>query len=232
MRYRADYMEDLSFDEAKLLADRLAAISRKQTPPDRSIPMEWIICDIFEEMRAMDPKNGEDTVESTIIYWNSQADDQRASFKDLGSCMTYRMIDSASEAASPLIRFGIELHMTPEECELVKELDFNRSRHISLVNDVVSWDKEIRKAQESSQDGSLLCSCVQVAMEEFSIDLTAAKRMLRFLAREFELRHLELTANLLSTHPHLTLYCRGLEYNMSGDEAWGRVSGRYNDLDS
>ena len=60
------------------------------------------------------------------------------------------------------MRFVMKLEMTLEELEEVKDVDLNCSKHISVVNDIYSWEKELQQAEQCEEEGSTLCSSVKV----------------------------------------------------------------------
>lgn len=127
------------------------------------------------------------------------------------------------------MRFSMALSLSPEELELVRPIDRNCSKHLSIVNDVWSYEKEELAAQTLHEEGGALCSGVSILAKEAEIDIGAAKRVLYQLCREWELKHQNLVAGLLSgkNSPVLRTYVRGLEYQMSGNEHWSRTTLRY-----
>jgi aristolochene synthase len=127
------------------------------------------------------------------------------------------------------MRFVMKLEMTPEELAACKECDLNCSKHISVVNDIYSWEKELLKSQDSQEDGSALCSSVQVITQETNVPIEASKRILWSMCREWELVHLELVDKLrkLGHGNRVLIYCKGLEYQMSGNELWSSATKRY-----
>ena len=90
------------------------------------------------------------------------------------------------------MRFVMKLDLAPLELEELQDIDKNCARHISVVNDICSWDKELRKSLDSSSEVSVLCSSVKVIMDECSVDVPASKRPLWTLCRGWELEPLAL----------------------------------------
>lgn len=121
----------------------------------------------------------------------------------------------------------MKLEMTPEEIESVQDVDLNCSKHISVVNDVYSWEKELKKSQECHEEGSVLCSSVQVVAEACNIDIEASKRVLWSMCREWELVHFALAQEKQALRKEVIVYCKGLEYQMSGNEMWSKATKRY-----
>ena len=132
------------------------------------------------------------------------------------------------------MRFVMKLEMQPEELAATKDCDLNCSKHISVVNDIYSWEKELLQSQASNEDGSVLCSSVQVVSQETNIHIQAAKRILWAMCREWELTHLEQVEKLRqSGHgSNVLTYCKGLEFQMSGNELWSSGTKRYIGLET
>jgi aristolochene synthase len=133
---------------------------------------------------------------------------------------------------SALMRFSMGLSMTPEELNSVKDVDVNCAKHISVINDIFSWDKELLASRTGHQEGSALCSSVQVLAEEAHLSTEASKRILFNMCREWELCHMELVAKRKrevgeGLREEVMRYMDGLEYQMSGNELWSQSTLRY-----
>ena len=129
------------------------------------------------------------------------------------------------------MRFVMKLALSPQELESLKPVDMNCAKHISVVNDIYSWEKELWKSQDSGEEGSMLCSSVKVISDECSVGVDASKRILWAMCREWELIHLKLVDQRNTCGQHIVSYCRGLEYQMSGNELWSRSTKRYRSSD-
>lgn len=121
------------------------------------------------------------------------------------------------------------LHLSPEKLSRLEPFERNCARHISVVNDIYSWEKEYKVAQNSSAEGAVLCSAVQVLSDESNIEIEGTKRVLWVMVREWENTHDRLVeqskASNLSSQE--MLYVKGLEYQMSGNEQWSKTTLRY-----
>ena len=85
---------------------------------------------------------------------------------------------------SALMRFSLDLHLSPSELRSVDRLERYAAQHISAVNDILSWEKEYKASQSDHYEGSVLCSAVKVAMDETGVGIEAAKKMLWLMTRE------------------------------------------------
>ena len=120
------------------------------------------------------------------------------------------------------------LHLTSEELEYIKDVDENCSKHIVVVNDIYSWEKEREKSMTGHMEGSRLCSSVQVMSNTANVSVEAAKRIPWVMCREWEAHHKQPVASKLNVRPEVITYCRGLESLMAGNELWSKTTKRYN----
>lgn len=125
------------------------------------------------------------------------------------------------------------LHLSASELAFLAPLERNCSKQISVVNDIFSWEKEVRAAQTGHQEGSALCSAVKVLADETNLSIDASKRVLWSMIREWELVHEELVVELKQADCSEAVrdYMKGLEYQMSGNEQWSRTTLRYINLE-
>lgn len=128
------------------------------------------------------------------------------------------------------MRYSMELRPTTAELAALKPLEQNCSKHISIVNDIYSYEKEVLAAQTGHEEGSFLCSAVKVLASETALGVTATKRVLWAMVREWELIHDIMCQDLLDTgYRSQTVrdYIRGLQFQMSGNEQWSKTTPRY-----
>lgn len=123
--------------------------------------------------------------------------------------------------------------MTPEELELVKPVEENCMKHITFVNDICSFEKEIISAKDGFELGAI-CSSVPIMMELCGVNESQTKRVMWQMVRGWEVRHFEQVDDILSKNssPSLATYFKGLEYQMSGNELWSVLTPRYNKMGS
>ena len=129
------------------------------------------------------------------------------------------------------MRFTMNLHLSLEELKSLEALEGYCARHISIINDIFSWEKELKASQTSSSEGAVLCSAVKVLADETSLRPEAAKRILWCITREWEQTFDTLAKEMLTASNGCTQavkdYIKGLEYQMSGNERWSTSTLRY-----
>lgn len=131
------------------------------------------------------------------------------------------------------MRFSMGLRIHASELAIARPLELNCSKHISVLNDIHSYEKEVLAAQTGHAEGGALCSSVPILAQEADVDPQAAKRILWAMCREWERCHVKLVARVeeqQQVSPALRAYMKGLEYQMSGNERWSQSTLRYNGL--
>lgn len=125
----------------------------------------------------------------------------------------------------------MDLHISPAELQTLQEIEMNASNHISVINDIYSFEKELKASQSGHREGSALCSSVSVLSVQAKLTYAASKRVLWAMCREWELVHEELAARRLAVQSpcsdSIRAFIKGIEYQMSGNEAWSKITPRY-----
>ncbi|KAK2616580.1 Aristolochene synthase prx2 [Conoideocrella luteorostrata] len=228
-----DLLEDMSFEDGSAYNNKLMPIARGDVLPDRTVPVEWMMYDLWEEMRAKDKILADQILEPTFTFMRAQTDKSRLTISELGHYLTYREKDVGKALLCALMRFAMELHLNAEEIASAVPIEQNCAKHLSVVNDILSWDKEYIQFHTGHPEGSAICSAIQVLATETCLPYSACKRVLWVLCREWEKQHEKLVAQRLgdATSPaseSLRTYIKGLEYQMSGNEYWSLTTLRYN----
>lgn len=127
--------------------------------------------------------------------------------------------------------FVMEIRLTASELQKLLPLERNCAKHLSVINDIYSWEKEIRAAEAGDSEGVEICSAVKVLGEEINLDFEATKRVLWAMIREWEVVHTRLRADLVGSpngcRPAVEEYVKGVEYHFSGNEEWCKTTLRY-----
>ncbi|KAK6072773.1 aristolochene synthase [Seiridium cupressi] len=224
-----DVLEDMSFEDGAAYNARLMPLARGTTTPDRSCPVEYIMFDLWESMRQLDRTMANEILEPTFEFMRAQTDKVRGRKMGLGEYFRYRERDVGSGLLNALMRFCMCTNLSGKESELVREVEMNCAKHLAVVNDIWSFKKELVAANFGHEEGGALCSSVSIIAEEASLSIPAAKRVLYKMCREWEIRQDELALSLRARCDSTALdnYLKGLEYQMSGNEAWSRTTSRY-----
>ncbi|KAI4858599.1 Aristolochene synthase in complex with 12,13-Difluorofarnesyl diphosphate [Hypoxylon rubiginosum] len=224
-----DILEHMSLEDGRAYNKKLMPLFQGSILPDRSVPVEWIGYDLWESMRAQDRGMADEIIEPVFTFMRAQTDPARLTEMGLGQYLEYREADVGKALLAALMRFSMALSVPPSDLELVRPVDRNCSKHLSIVNDIWSYEKEALAAQTLHEEGGVLCTAVAVLAKETEISTDAAKRVLYHLCREWELKHRILVDDILvqKDTPVLRAYLQGLEFQMSGNELWSRTTLRY-----
>jgi aristolochene synthase len=127
----------------------------------------------------------------------------------------------------------MDLTLTPSQLSIMAPIERNCARHISIVNDIFSWEKELRASKTAHHEGGVLCSAVKVMADQTGLGIESSKRVLWALTREWELLHDEMVQSMeeSGTDESIRMYMNGLEHQMSGNETWSRTTLRYNKVE-
>lgn len=225
-----DMLEEMSLEEGKKYNDDLMAIIRGDKAANRAVPDEWMMWDLWEAMRACDRPLADDLLEPTFEFMRAQTDKVRLNLTSLGQYLLYREEDVGIALLCSLQRFSMGVHLTPAQLKSVELMEKNASKHISVVNDIYSFNKELRQNAASKQEGSVLCTAVKVVADECALSYDAAKRVLWPMCREWELVHQRLEAERKREGEYtedVAQCVKGLELLMSGNERWSETTPRY-----
>jgi aristolochene synthase len=127
------------------------------------------------------------------------------------------------------MRFSMGLKISAEELEIARPADMICSKHLSVVNDIWSYEKELVTSKTAHEEGGVLCTCVSIFAEDAELTAPASKRVLYALCREWEQDFKRAVHAVLQKRDTRAMraYLQGLEYQMTGNELWSRTTLRY-----
>ncbi|KAK8026424.1 Aristolochene synthase [Apiospora marii] len=224
-----DLLDYMSLEDGRLYNARMMELMRGNITPDRTVAVEWMAYDIWAEMRALDARLSSEVLGPLEDFMAAQTEDTRLKKMAMGEYLEWRGRDVGASLVTTLGRFSMGLSLSAEDLELVEPLDRIWFRHVSVINDVWSYDKEVRQSKESVEEGAVLCSSVAILCEATQVSAEASKRTLTYLCREWEGLHQALEQEILAQKdtPAIRQYIRGLEHQMSGNEIWSTFTLRY-----
>ncbi|KAI1208436.1 Aristolochene synthase from penicillium Roqueforti [Annulohypoxylon truncatum] len=226
-----DQLEHLSLSDGAAYNEHLMPLCKGEALPNHNSPVEWMMYSIWEEMRQCNESLANGVLEPVFTFMRAQTSPERLTVKELGPYLRYRQGDVGQALLAALMRFCMGLYLDNDELDSVREIELNVGRHISIVNDIFSFEKELASSKVTHEEGGVLCSAVSVLAGEINIGTSAAKRILWSMCREWELIHQELVKKRMSSEEacssSLQKYVKALEYQMSGNELWSRSTGRY-----
>ncbi|KAJ5706171.1 hypothetical protein N7536_001860 [Penicillium majusculum] len=220
-----DQLEKMSFTQMLSYRDRVMTIALGTASPDRSICLEWMLHDTVLAMRSMDEVLTNDVAQGFCQLLQAQTSQERSTIKTLGSYLKFREIDVGRP-------FGAKLYLTTPELKKTAALESTAFRHVSVMNDIYSWEREWKVYQANPTDGARPLSAIYILANETGLPYTACKRLMYSYCRELEVALKQSTNeirhnNMESWTHDLEMYIKGLEYFMCGIELWSQWTPRY-----
>lgn len=227
-----DELEHMSLHDGKKHNEILMPLCAGDALPDRSIPVQWIMFDLWESMRACDRDLADAVLEPVFTFMRAQTSKARLSIKGFNEYLEYRQGDVGQALLAALTRFSMSLNLSAEELGSVAGMERNVGQHISIVNDIYSYEKELLAAQTAHEEGGKLCNAVQILASEVNLGVGSSKRVLWSICREWEHTHEELVSeqNSRDCGDKVVSYMEGLEFHMSGNELWSSTTKRYHNV--
>ncbi|KAJ5250893.1 hypothetical protein N7489_001303 [Penicillium chrysogenum] len=227
-----DQLEKMSFPQMLSYRERVMKVALGEASPDRRICHEWMLHDTIMAMRSMDEVLANDVAQGFCQLLQAQTARERTSITTLGSYLESRESDVGRPFYSALIRFSARLYLTTAELDKTAPLASIAFRHVSVMNDIYSWEKEWKVYQANPTDGARPFSAIYIFANETGLPYTACKRLMYSYCRELELAFKqssdEIRHNSLASLTHeLEMYIKGLEYFMCGIELWSQWTPRY-----
>ena len=88
-----DELEHMSFQDGENYNATLMPLCAGDALPDRSIPVQWIMYDLWESMRACDRDLANGVLEPVFTFMKAQTSKTRLSIKGLDEYLDYRQGD-------------------------------------------------------------------------------------------------------------------------------------------
>lgn len=119
--------------------------------------------------------------------------------------------------------------MTADELARAKPAALTCSKHLSVVNDIWSYEKELKASKIAHKEGGALCTSVAILAADRKISIPAAKSVLYSMCRSWEQQFKKQEKTILEQCDTWAMrkYLLGLEYQMSGNEKWSATTERY-----
>lgn len=139
------------------------------------------------------------------------------------------------------MRYCLNITLTPDQLTKVEStVNLNAGKQILGINDIYSYDKEAKTAIDAPEndESCTLCNGVSILSSETGLATPSAKHVLYRICREWEAQHRHYAHQMVDGNNKndksgpLAAYFQGLEFAMSGNEAWSKGTPRYNNLAS
>ncbi|KAL4748710.1 hypothetical protein BDW72DRAFT_205418 [Aspergillus terricola var. indicus] len=222
-----DAFSQMSISESREIGAKLLSIMQGIAPADVLNPLEKILCKIVDDMNAQSPALAKDVLDGAVTLFLAQTDRARLDITQMDKYFEFRFRDVGGEFFTALIRFANDIVLSQSERAKFNSLEKTTIRHVIIANDILSWEKELKEATESNEEGAVLCSVVPILARNLGTGFDGAKRVLWAAARELEgeMERLARDSGALSNEGER--YVQALKYLASGNEEWCRTTSRY-----
>jgi len=226
-----DIIDNMSYEDGAQFTASLMSILRHTLIPDKSEPVQYVLYEIWTEMCSQDKELAEATVEPMIELWFSQTDSQAEldAQTSLSAYLEYRERDFGAEWAFAILRFCNGLKIDTIELASTRLLERNAANHLGVVNDCLSWEKEVFASKTGHKEGAALCSAVQVISSQSGLTPEGSRRVLWTMVLEWEKRHKQLLKQRVADgcSAELKQYMELVGYTFSGNLSWCLWTQRY-----
>ncbi|KAL8728360.1 MAG: hypothetical protein Q9181_005370 [Wetmoreana brouardii] len=151
-----DVAEDLSVSEGKDLYNRLTPLALGKALPNRNDPYEWMTYDIWTSMRKTDAELTDVVWQGAQLCIMAQVDEARMKCPDMGSLLKHRAKEAGIAFVAAVLRFSQSLHLTAHDISSISAIHTSYALLGVTVNDILSFDKELRAHSHSQSEGSYL----------------------------------------------------------------------------
>ncbi|KAL5336610.1 isoprenoid synthase domain-containing protein [Aspergillus crustosus] len=235
-----DAFSQMSLSDSRDLGKRLLGILQGAVTAEPQNHIEKVLADVVNEMLAQNKGLAKDVVKGTIALFLAQTDKARLGVTELDEYFEFRFRDIGGDLFTAIIRFVNDITLTPSTLSKFAPLELATIRHVTLTNDIISWDKELKEATESNQEGAALFSAIPIVAKKQAIGFEEARAVLWNSVREYEGEIALLEKDLIEgvadgqgeeaggdEKRQVERYIRGLKYLASGNEEWSKTTSRY-----
>ncbi|CVK85946.1 uncharacterized protein FMAN_06592 [Fusarium mangiferae] len=195
----------------------------------RSRPEKRLQAQIFLEMMAIDQQRAITTMKAWASFVQLASRTRMTPFETLEEYIPARVIDAGELIWYGSLTFGMGLTIPDEEYDLCMSLARPGYAALGLTNDLYSWEKERKAAQDMGQD--YVFNAVWVIMKESAIGEEEAKEVCRreIMQSVDQFRGIvEKTKADLSLSRDLRVYIEAVMWSYIGNLVWSIYCPRYN----
>ncbi|KAK4220764.1 isoprenoid synthase domain-containing protein [Podospora fimiseda] len=184
----------------------------------------WLI----SEMMAIDPERAMLTVKLWTDYLK-EGTCSRVEYCNVTDYLQYRLDDVGGKFWEAMIKFGTGITIPDHEKQISDDISRNAWIAMALINDLYSWDKELRLANELKL--TYMFNVIWIIMQEQGVDLEIAKQVCISMIQEniqrFQLGLKELEEKGKSS-TDLFLFMEAVKNTVWAGAVWSMASPRYN----
>ncbi|KAK0616951.1 isoprenoid synthase domain-containing protein [Immersiella caudata] len=231
-----DWFDNTPLTTSTALVSRLHSLLASPSTFQPTTTIEQMHTTLFSRILALSPPSSPDTPNPILTTYLSMltchCSPTRGSFPTLGSYLSFREIDVGMPICRELLYWIEDISLTEFEKSLSAPLERVANYHVSILNDVFSFEREYKAAKELGQ-GAVLVNGVRILADEVGVSVGAAKGLCFSLVRAWEGEFGEMAEGVLGAvkgeeeRERVGRAVRGIERRMAAAEAFSWRTGRY-----
>ncbi|KAK8045010.1 hypothetical protein PG993_005034 [Apiospora rasikravindrae] len=202
------------------------------TPKPAAQPEKRLQAQILAEMMSIDPVRAVKTMEVWGRFVRRASETRARPFGTMREFVPSRVVDVGELVWFGTVTFAMALTIPEEDLEECMELARPGYAALALTNDLYSWEKERKAAEEKGQD--YIFNAIWVIMEERGVSEQEAKSICREEIRKYVQQYCEIVEEVQSEPARLSkdtrTYLEAIKYTISGNLVWSIECPRYNDF--
>ncbi|KAK8084701.1 terpenoid synthase [Apiospora hydei] len=202
------------------------------TPKVAAQPEKRLQAQILAEMMSIDPIRAITTMEVWGRFVRLASETRARPFGTMTEYVPSRVVDVGELIWFGTLTFAMALTIPEEDLQECMELARPAYAALALTNDLYSWDKERKAAEETDQD--YVFNAIWVIMKERSVSEKEAKNICCEEIRKYVQEYCEIVEEVQSEPAHLgkdtRTYLEAIKYTISGNLVWSIYCARYNDF--
>ncbi|KAK4459712.1 putative terpene cyclase [Cladorrhinum samala] len=227
-----DNFDSHTFEHNTFVVSRLQSFLSSPSTFTPQTTIDRMHSDLFS--RFLEIPCSHSILETYLSMLLCHCDDSRGKTSTMGSYLAFREVDVGMPICSELMYWADPclLGLGREQREgVLRPLERIANYHVSILNDVFSFEREWKAAQEQ-EEGAALVNGVAVLAGEVGLGVGAARVLCLALVRGWEKEFLEMVAGLdLDDNGKdaelMRRAVKGIERRMSGAEAFSWRTRRY-----
>ncbi|KAK5658076.1 hypothetical protein OQA88_2632 [Cercophora sp. LCS_1] len=230
-----DWFDNNTFETNTALVSRLNALLTSPSTFSPETNIETMHTTLFRRiLAATTPSLPEAPTAILTTYMHMLAchcDVSRGEATSFREYLVFREVDVGMPICRELLYWTEDLALTNEDKKLLAPLERVANYHVSILNDIFSFDREW-KAAETLGQGAVLVNGVRILADEAAVSVGTAKRLCFAFVRAWEVEFKRMVDETLEgvggmEGERLQRAVVGIERRMSGAEAFSWRTKRY-----
>jgi aristolochene synthase len=229
----SDWFDHHSFEENATIVSRLSAALADPSSFTSTTNIESMHESLFRRILAVGSDWGRerDVLDAYMQMLACHCDSDRGATSSLHDYLVFREVDVGMPICMALLYWTEDIALNREEIAALEPLEHVANYHVSILNDIFSFEREWKAAQTLGS-GAALVNGVRILADEISVSTQAAKCLCFALVRtwEVEFRRMAkeiLESSVLKDRELMGRVITGIERRMTGAEEFSWRTKRY-----